>query len=583
MDAQLRISDLKLIAQRRYKLFLKAFFLLVLGSIVVSIILPPIYQSTAVIRIIQQQVSSDLVDTTITGYANERLFLISQSVMSYKELKEIIDGVDLYPELRGKSTIGELVSKMRKKIEIQTNESSISTGRGNNLMSVTTSFSLSYEGKQPEKVMQATNRLASLFIEEDVKAREELSTATTSFFEEELDVLKVQIQQHEENIRKFKEAHIGELPEYEAMNIRAIEQLEKELDRIPIRVRTLEERKIYVNGQLMTVDPLRPIRTDQGKMVSNPSERLKRYRLELLNLRATLSEKHPDIVKLKKMIAELESQVTASEEGVEKIQKLDALNVELAAAKGKYGSQHPDVLKLKREIDVLSKEVDQQLYRSIEMAEMKDEQPDNPLYINLMMQIEAIDSQIKGLLEEKKLIEADIEEYQKKIGQSPLVEREYSELTRDYASAKRKYNELLNKLLEAQMAQGLEESQRGERFSITSLGIVPDKPIKPNRIAIILLGCMLGVTIGSGLAALMEATDSTIKTADELNLLSGVSVFSIIPAIETEKEARLKRIKQVVWSVLSIVSIGVFLLIVDQFIRPLNIIWLQIQDRLALF
>ena len=583
MDAQLQITDLKHIIQRRYRLFLKVFSIILLGSIIIALILPPIYQSTASIRIVQQQVSSDLVNTTITGYANERLTLISESVLGYDKLNQIINQLDLYPELRDKATTGELVSKMRKSIELQTNQSSISTGRGNNVMSITTSFSLSYEGKQPEKVMRTTNNLASLFIEEDVRSREELATATTSFFEEELDDLKVQIQQHEENIRKFKEAHIGELPEYEAMNIRAIEQLKKELDRIPIKVRTLEERKIYIKGQLMTVDPLMPIKTDQGKMVSNPAERLKRYRLELMNLKATLSEKHPDIIKLRNMIAELESQVTASEEGADKIKRLGALKADLATAKGIFGPQHPDVLKLQKEIDVLSKEVDEQLARSDEMDRVKDEISDNPLYINLMMQIKTIDSEIEGLLELKKQIEEDIEEYQKRIGKAPLVEREYSELTRDYASAKRKYNELLNKLLEAQMAHGLEESQRGERFSITSLGILPDTPYKPNRIAIILLGCMLGFAVGTGLATLMEVTDSTIKTADELNILSGVSVFSIIPAIESEKEKHSRQIRRVVWSAASIIFIGVLLLVVNQFIRPLNIIWLQIQDRIAMF
>ena len=152
----------------------------------------------------------------------------------------------------------------------------------------------------------------------------------------------------------------------------------------------------------------------------------------------------------------------------------------LAALQGKLGEKHPDVIKLSKEYNALSREVDK-LITAKKVSEMSATTPDNPVYINLMTQIVTIDSKIKGYLDEQRKLKQEMEDYQKKLENAPLIEKEYNDLTRDHGTAMRKYNQILEQLMQAKVAQGMESSQRGERFTLSEPATYPDKPYKPNR------------------------------------------------------------------------------------------------------
>ena len=249
---------------------------------------------------------------------------------------------------------------------------------------------------------------------------------------------------------------------------------------------------------------------------------------------------------------------------------------QLAALKGKLGPKHPDVIKLSREVGMLSKEVDKLLTEKA-TAEVVEEKPDNPAYINLRTQIVSADIKLKSLRQEKKKTQERIEEYQRKMETAPLVEKEYNILTLDYESSKRRYDEIMNKLLEARAAQGMEKTQRGERFTITEPAYLPEKPYKPNRIAIILIGFALAFGAGAALAGAQEYADNSVKTVNEVKDLTGVPVFSVIPLMETDKERRVRRTKRMV---LILAAVGVIILAlewVNPNEMPLDILWTKIQ------
>ena len=309
---------------------------------------------------------------------------------------------------------------MRNAIELKTISASVVDRRSGRPSAATISFTLSYQGREPSKVQKVANVLASFFLEEDLRRRADLASATTDFLEQESENLEKQILILENKISRFKKSHIGELPEFSNVNLHAIARLEGELDRIIARISTAKDEKIYLKAQIASVEPLSPIVTEQGKVTRNPKERLKSLHLQLLSLQSTLSEKHPDIKKLKKEIKELEAQVGKSDDSVAKVRRLSALEGQLAALKGKLGPKHPDVLKLSREVRLLSKEVDELLTEKSK-TEVSDENPDNPAYINLMTRIAAVELEIESLLEERKKLEQRKGEYDSKIERAPLV------------------------------------------------------------------------------------------------------------------------------------------------------------------
>jgi uncharacterized protein involved in exopolysaccharide biosynthesis len=584
MDAQLEIQDLKgvirSVFRRRKKSFFVSFLSIFLLAGVIAFMLPPIYLSQSTVFVEGQQIPEDFVKTTITTYVEERLQVIQQQIMGRTKLLSIIDQFNLYSEMREKHTTEEMIAKMRNDIELKTISASVVDRRSGRPSTATIAFTLSYEGREPAKVQKVANVLASFFLEEDLRRRADLASATTNFLEQESENLEKQILILENKISKFKKAHIGELPEFSNVNLQAIARLEGELDRIIARISTAKEQKIYLKAQIANVEPLKPIVTEQGKVTRNPKERLKGLRLELLSLQSTLSKRHPDIKKLKKEIKELEAQVGKSDDSVAKVRRLSELEGQLAVLKGKLGPKHPDVIRLSREVRVLSKEVDELLTEKSKI-EASEEKPDNPAYITLMTRIAAVELEIESLLDERKKIKKRKGEYESKIERAPLVEKEYLELTRDYENAKRKHSEIVSKLLTAKISQGMEQTQRGERFTIAEPAQLPEKPYKPDRMMIILLGFVLALGAGIGLAAVQEGLDNTVKGADELNSITGLPVFSVVSLMETDEERRARLKRRILLVATAIGVIVVALILVNQFVMPLDIIWAKLQRRLA--
>jgi uncharacterized protein involved in exopolysaccharide biosynthesis len=579
MDGRKDITDIKGIMRRRKKVLILTFLLILAMGLFITIALPSIYLSRSTILIEDQQIPREYVQTTITGYVEERLQMITQQIMSRLRLLEIINQFNLYPEMQQGYTTEEIIEKMRGDINLETISAEVIDRRTGRPTVATIAFSLSYEGKDPSTVQKVANVLASLYLEENLRSREKRASTTTAFLRQESDELKQQLNNIQNKISEFKKAHSGELPEYNTINMQAIVRLDRDLDHINVQLNALRERKILLEGQLASLDPLAPVITEEGKTVMNPSERLKFLRLQLITFLSRLSAKHPDVKKLKKEILELEKQVGKSDASIQMIRRLDDLNGQLADMKGKLGPRHPDVMKLTREVKALTWEIKNSKSENL-LQKISEQRPDNPAYINSQTQIASTEIEINHLLEERQRIKKELGERKKRIENAPLVEKEYNNLMRDYENAKYKYNEIINKLMEAKVAQGMEETQRGERFTIIDPAQLPERPHKPNRTAIILVSFILAIGASVGLAAACESMDQSIKTREELASLTGVPVLSVIPQIQSDEQQRSRQRKRIMWLLATVCAVLLSLLIIDHFIMPLDVLWIKIQRRI---
>jgi uncharacterized protein involved in exopolysaccharide biosynthesis len=272
------------------------------------------------------------------------------------------------------------------------------------------------------------------------------------------------------------------------------------------------------------------------------------------------------------VIAELEAQLGQSDANLEKLKILKELETQLAILKTQKGYSHPDILKLNKEIEILTKEVENIPGGKAE-KQLIEEQPDNPMYINLKTQLFINEAELKALKEEKEAVQKTIEETQLRVDRSPMIEKEYNELTLDYDNTKRKYNEIMGKLMEAKITQGMEMSQRGERFILLEPADFPEKPYKPNRIAIIAIGLFLSIGFGSFAVIVLEVFDNSIKTTDDLNFLGDISVFSVIPLIENKDDIRRRRRKKLLWIITIAILVVIALTIIHLYGIPLDKIW----------
>ncbi len=532
------IEDYKDFLKRRKWQILIPWILVVLIASGLAYVLPPVYRSTSTILIESQQVPQDLIRTTVTGYAEERIKAITAQILSRQVLLKIVKDFDLYPEKRSSAPVEDILDQMKKDISIEMISAEVPDRRGGRPVTVNVAFTVSYEGHDPQKVMAVANRLTSLFLEHNLQMREGLAKTTTKFLEQQLDQYREITRKLEEKIAKFKEAHIKELPELMNINFETERQLRHQIDGLDDQMRTLKDRIVYLEGQLATIPPDVSTVDANGKIITDPAQRLKLLKNQLVTLEANLSPKHPDVIKLKREIAELEKQTGATAQKTELEALLKAKQERLQQLSSTLKPRHPDIIKLKKEIKTLK----EQLATAKEKAgPSPDSTPTNPAYINLKTQIKAAQIDLDGLKRKKRQLEAKWQDYVKRLEMMPGVEKQYRDLTRDYDAAQQQYRETMAKLMEARQGQSLEQHQAGEKFTVIDPPELPERPIRPNRPAIVLIGFILGMGFGIGIAAVVEMSDSTIRTAKDVKRITGKPVLASIADVAEIKKIRGKK------------------------------------------
>ena len=570
MDKGLELREIKHVIKRRKTGFIMLFILIFLAGFIVAVALPPIYKSEAIIRVLEQDIPQDFVQSAIPDYVDERIAKISQQVLNREKLLAIAQRQNLYTDEEGNRNENEIVRKMKEDIDLEPIFSELQNQqKGRNTPAVTIAFNLSYQGKDPITVKKVTETLSNLFLEEDIKRRERVVSATNEFLRNELNRLKAEINLHEKKISEFKRDHQRELPDEENYNFQAILRLERELDQAENRLRLLKEKELLLNSELTKIEPLTPIVVEGTNVASNPNQRLKELYLTLTRLRSIYSEKHPDIKKVKNEISELETQVKNSDVSVEKVKRLKQLESQLAEMQGTYGPEHPEIKEVKNEIAILKPEVDNLMSETAKIK-ISEEKPDNPAYISLVTQINTIKMEMEAIEKDKKQILQEISEFQKRIEKAPFVEKELNALMRDLESTQAKYRDISDKLMEARVAQELEGNQQADRVSIASPAYLPSAPVKPNRLLIILLSVISGFVLSTFFVAFREGMDNTVRSIDQIKKLTDVPVLSSVSYIVTSEEKQQKRKRIFLLSLAIILIVGGSLAIINQFIISLD-------------
>jgi uncharacterized protein involved in exopolysaccharide biosynthesis len=562
------------IKRRKLQIILPAALVFCL-SVVVAFVLPPVYKSSATILIEAQEVPQDLVRTTVTGYVEERLQVITQIVLSRTKLTQIIRRFGLYEDLKGRYTSEEIIAKMREDITMEPVQTEVVNPQSGRPGSATIAFILSYEAKDPGQAVQVANVLTSSYLEENLRNREEKARTTFDFLKTQRAELQTEILATEAKIAEFKNNHMGMLPELMQVNLQTMERLEREISAKDEQIKTLANRKVYLEGQLATVEPVMYTVSVEGKRVMTPKEELEAMRSEYLRLRATLSDGHPDVIALKKKLDAVETEVVTREDLRKRYSELRDKEAQLVVASKKYYEKHPDVIKLTKEVTRLKAEVEELSKKQV-VLKAEDEKPENPTYINLQTQITSTQLEIDNTKQDLAKLRQSYEAYQQRVESSPQVEQQYRVLERDYATAQARYQETMGRLMAAREGKGLEESRMGEKFSLVDPPVTPEKPDRPNRLAIVLIGMVLACGAGAGFGSMAEFLDQSVRRADDLAKVAGYPVLAVIPRLETARD-RAKTFWKRVALVGSTVGIAVAgLAALHYFYRPLDVLWIQI-------
>jgi polysaccharide biosynthesis transport protein len=540
-------------------------------AVLTAFIWPATYKSTGTILIEQQELPAELVRSTISSYADQRLQVITQRVMTTDNLFKIIQRYDLYEKMR-KTKVRELViQRMRDDIKFDMISADVIDPRFGHPTKATIAFSISYSNRSPELAAKVANELVSLYLQENVESRAKRAADATTFLTDEADRLNLQIEELQKKMVSFKEEHLHDLPELAPVNLQLMTRSEEELREIDSRMRSLDQQLVYLDAQLAQLSPSSQVYTSTGERVLSPADRLKYLRTEYARVSGLYAPTHPDVLRLQREITGLEKDVGA----VDQVNDLDRqwrdANTKLQSAKQRYATDHPDVVRLSRQVESLSEK----------MAELREQpavpqsniNPDNPAYIQVKSQREASSSERDSLRKKRSELQVRLRELEGRLESAPAVERDYTALVRDLDNAQLKYREVRQKQMEAQVSQNLEDERKGERFTLIEPPLVPEEPASPNRVVIVVLGVVLSLAAAIGTMVLFEATDGSVRNRRDLAALLSVPPLAVLPWIETEAD-RLAKKRTRRYSVSGAIASAVLMVTLVHFLyRPLDVLW----------
>jgi polysaccharide chain length determinant protein (PEP-CTERM system associated) len=463
-------------------------------TIPVVLSLPSLYQATTLIMVEPQKVPEEFVRATVTVPIQDRLKTISQQVLSRTRLERVIDEFSLFQHSTAVDgpqwmvVARKWVETLRRWIGYEPSGpvdgtldrlSLVERMRNNIAITVTggSTFSITYTGEDPLVVQQVTNKLASLFIDENLKVREEQAEGTAEFLESELERVKKRLEGQESEVRAFKQRYMGELPSQLDANLRTLDRLQMEKIALDEQLRNAKER-FEVMSQ---IDLFGLSNTEDDGPVAPTDTRLQTLKGRLAELLRTYKEDYPDVVVLRREIAQLEAELDRqqAEEPPRVVPREPVLKVQKA----------PE--------DEISSTIASLKHRSEEVAK-------------------------------------EIQRYQERVDNTFLREQQLSVILRDYETISKTYQVLLDKRQNARIAENLERRQKGEIFRILDPAELPERPFKPNRRLLIALGCLLGLGAGVGLAVLREQLDPSIRSERDLvQATTGIPLLSVIPFVLT--------------------------------------------------
>jgi polysaccharide chain length determinant protein (PEP-CTERM system associated) len=499
---QYKPEDILEAAWRRFWYIVVPFVVIAVTTVLVSAILPDRYKSEAVLLIVPQRVPENYVRSTVTGRLDERLHAMSQQIMSRTRLEPIIQEFDLYAKERKTMIMEDIVEMMRTKdVHIGLRSGGSEAG----------AFAISYECNNPRTAMLVAERLASLFIRENIEDRAVFADMTGQFLQTQLDDARRQLMDHEKKLEVFRRANAGRLPSESESNAQAMLNTQMQLTGLQESINRDRDRKTMLQRLIADTTNLSAMSAPGGALsapepapANGPpsiARQLEVARANLKLLETHLKADHPDIRQVKRAIRDLE-QKAAAEALQQPVSPVSAANAA-------------------------------ELARANKLAEYQSE-------------VESIDRRVAAKQEDETRLTAAMVAYRQRIEAAPGLESQLTELMRDYTTLQTTYQNLLAKSQEAKVSANLERRQIGEQFKIIDNARLPQRPISPNRLLINLLGACIGLGLGVGLAALLEYRDTSLRSESDVLVALAMPVLALVPTMTTSVERAKQKKRQLV-------------------------------------
>jgi polysaccharide biosynthesis transport protein len=561
-----------LVKRRKYFIVIPWVFLSLI-AVIVAYNIPKAYRSTATM-LFEAPLPTNLFESTVSQFADEQIQSIYQRVTATENALLLIKTNGLYDDIKENLTDHELVSIFRDATEVNLSTSSLPPKASSGMAEV--AFDLSFNNDDAVKAKEVASQLASLFIEQNDKARTQRATKATAFLMEESEKLSRNLQEIDNRIALFKEQNNFSLPEQVQGNLAALDRTENELRDTYSQIRTTKERIAFLSAELARAQEGAFVGLDD-KTPQNKEDTLSAMKAQYFKLSGVYSPSHPSLLRLKREIKSLDPKFEGQSEGQpaedELLEQLKIAKDELNLLKQTYTGDHPDLAKRQLQIEALERQLTTASRNSI-TDKPNNARTSNPAYIGVEAQYKASQSEHQALLQKQDYLKDKLDKMHNLVTLAPQVEKGYNDLLRERDNTVKKYTQLKEKLLDAKLFQTQEEQQKGQTLTIIEKPVIPRHPEKAIRRKIAIGGFFAGIFAGLGLALLLEFMDPSVRGHRAVRQITGLMPLIIIPYIENNLELEEKLSKQrkdkkiLAWVMLA--GIILFIVVVYAFFLPVE-------------
>jgi polysaccharide chain length determinant protein (PEP-CTERM system associated) len=456
------------------------------------------YEASTLILVQPQRVPSNYVRSIVTSSINQRISTISQQILSRSNLEKIIDQFGLYEDAQD-MYLEDKIASMRKRVQVK-----IERARHG-----AEAFSIVFKGSEPQRVMRVANTLASYFMDENLKVREAQAVGTSDFLESELEKTRKRLEDREKSLAEYRTKYLGGLPDELETNLRTLDRLQKQLSSKQDLLRETKNSLSILETQIAQSKEMASqnledqfssfgFENETGFEESENEQKLSIVQKQYDTLLLKYTEKHPDVMKLKKTIEKLKKAIEAEKKAREK-EKAES-EAETVQETPNANNQGPEALNFAA------------MQQEVQLKQTKNE-------------LKKIQSDIAKIEQKMKL-------YQRRVEDTPKRELELQSLKRDYSNIQKIFNSLLDRKLEAELSVNMEKKQKGEQFRILDHARLPEKPISPDVKMLFLLSIASGLGISAGIIFLLEVFDTSIRREEQIEKDLGLTILAIIPPLK---------------------------------------------------
>ncbi|MEO0399298.1 MAG: Wzz/FepE/Etk N-terminal domain-containing protein [Pseudomonadota bacterium] len=522
MGDEFKLEDILIILRRRVLFFLAPAVILAPLGVLIVLLLPSQYTARGTILVESQQIPEELIQSTINSYAQERIQVIRQRVMTRERLLGVADKYDLFDDRRNYSS-SDQVEHMRDMLDVQL--ISANSGDRSRRQDATIAFTVAYTDGDRQKAYLVANEFMTLFLTEDVRSRKDGASDTTEFFDQEANRLRLAVDNLETRIAAYKDENATALPEHLALHMQQLDRATKDFAEANDDKELMEEERRALETQLASY-----LSSAGG---GEATQSLSELKAELATLRAEKTDSHPDVAALRDRVSALEREAAPSQEIQRLRTQLRGYEEALEEASIAEPADEEEIARLKTLIDDTRRDFSSQLLREASTGSS------DFIVAQIQGRLEIANSRLASLTRESDELRATIADLQDRVARTPAVERGLAVLTRDQQNLELQYKQIQAKRQQAITAENLEDNQKAEKFSILEPAVQPEQPSSPDREKLMVLALVAALGIGAACAALAEMLMASVRGRDHLASLMGEAPIAVIPYIHAKGERRM--------------------------------------------